>query len=225
MGKVTRKEAREIARETVGKYPAGKPPAVIKAVPTGLSAREKEQISIKQPVEKIQKNVPPKTLGQIAMEKQAAKKTQTEKVFKSLQPVAGSKTKTPVDPAEEARLRRKQQDERLKLRQDIESPLSRASRTIAERERQNVREAQSIREGEEARLSAIKQWQESQINKRVQNPINEPGTKAWIEEQVAKNLKEIAEREKALKPPRNIRGGQLGGILGGAGGSFGEQVK
>lgn len=232
MGSVSDKEARDIARESVGKYPVGKPPSVIKAVPTGLTAREKEQVSIKQPVEKITKR--PKTLSEIITDhlaerdKMRAARASEAKAAATKQKSAFEMAPQSTKTAKELQLQRDRQTRQMLVDLGILADdqgvkeFRKNSRTVqdmVERELRAVQERVAIVEGEQARLSANKQWEESKINPRMQNPVNEPGTQAWIEEQVGKHLAEIRAREAAAKRGTSIpRGGSLGGGFPGVGG-------
>jgi len=80
MAKVTPSQARAIAKATVGRRPTNAPaPAKVLRVNsgTGLSSRERAQVSIKQPVQKIASFAGKKTPGQVAQaafEKRSAAK-------------------------------------------------------------------------------------------------------------------------------------------------------
>ena len=51
---VSNKDAKEIAKSTVGKYPPSRPPRAVLKPGTGLSARERARVSVKQPVKRTQ---------------------------------------------------------------------------------------------------------------------------------------------------------------------------
>jgi hypothetical protein len=246
MGKVSDKEAREIARESVGKYPVGKPPAVIKAVPTGLSAREREQVSIKQPVEKISKR--PQTLSEIITERQAARDKQRAQRQQEAKQAARTKSPFEMSPQSVYEAKKMQEIKNKQTRQMLIDlglmpddtgrtefrPKSQTVQNMIQRELQTISDRKARREAKDAVNSAIAQWNASKTGSTtskqppVQNPVNEPGTRAWIEEQVSKNLKEIAEREKAARAASKPapRGGALGGgMAGNFGGSLIDQVK
>ena len=239
MGKVSPREAREIARESVGKYPAGKPPAVIKAVPTGLSAREKEQVSIKQPVEKITKR--PKTLSEIITDHLAERDKQRTLRQREVK-AAAEKMKSPFEMAPQslATAKEMQQARERQTRQMLVDlgvlpddtgktefrPKSKTVQDMVERELRAQRDKLEGKAAEELRTSANKQWEESKINpKMVQNPVNEPGTRAWIEEQVTKNLAEIRQREAEQRVSRPRVRSLGGGFPGVFGGGIPEQIR
>ena len=80
-----------------------------------------------------------------------------------------------------------------------------------------ARDAQAAREGQEAETSARKQWTDSQRSpKTVQNPVNERGTVAKVNEQASTGIKEsnAAEKKRIVTkaPPKsNVLGGQHAG--------------
>jgi hypothetical protein len=85
MAKVTPAQARAIANAIVGRRPANAPAPtkVLKNQGTGLSPRERQQVSIRQPVQKISSAAGPKTPGQLAQQKYDASKAQTKAFEKS----------------------------------------------------------------------------------------------------------------------------------------------
>ena len=82
--RVSDEDARKIAQETVGKGPVTRSPIIAKKGGTGLSPRERQQVSIKQPVQKTTTAAGPKTPGTIAMESQAKKSDTRAATFKKL---------------------------------------------------------------------------------------------------------------------------------------------
>jgi hypothetical protein len=86
MGKVTPNQAKTIARQTVGKRPpnAPAPSKILKNSGTGLSPRERQQVSIKQPVQKIQSSTGRQTPGTVAEKAFTARQNQKAALQKSL---------------------------------------------------------------------------------------------------------------------------------------------
>ena len=79
MGKVTPAQARAIANAIVGRRPANAPAPtkILKNQGTGLSPRERQQVSIRQPVQKIATAAGQRSPGQVAQ--QAFEKAQAQK--------------------------------------------------------------------------------------------------------------------------------------------------
>jgi hypothetical protein len=77
MGKVTPAQARAIAAELAKRPGPGRPRPVLKNQGTGLSPREKAQVSIRQPVQKITTAAGQRSPGQVAQ--QAFEKAQAQK--------------------------------------------------------------------------------------------------------------------------------------------------
>jgi hypothetical protein len=86
MGKVTPNQAKTIAKQTVGKRPpnAPAPTKILKNSGTGLSPRERQQTSIKQPVQKIQSSTGRQTPGTVAEKAFTARQDQKAALQKSL---------------------------------------------------------------------------------------------------------------------------------------------
>lgn len=53
-GRVTSKDAADVAKSAVGKYPPSRPPRAVPKPGTGLSQSERRQVSVKQPVTRTQ---------------------------------------------------------------------------------------------------------------------------------------------------------------------------
>ena len=105
MAKVTPAQARAIANAIVGRRPANAPAPtkVLKNQGTGLSPREKQQVSIRQPVQKIATAAGQKSPGQVAQ--QAFEKAQAQKAAfaksTTAKNVAAPKPRIPSGPIQE----------------------------------------------------------------------------------------------------------------------------
>ena len=84
--KVKANQAKAIAAQTVGKRPpnAPAPSKILKNSGTGLSPRERQQVSIKQPVQKIQSAAGRQTPGTVAEKAFTARQNQKAALQKSL---------------------------------------------------------------------------------------------------------------------------------------------
>ena len=105
MAKVTPAQARAIANAIVGRRPANAPAPtkVLKNQGTGLSPREKQQVSIRQPVQKIATAAGQRSPGQVAQ--QAFEKAQAQKAAfaksTTAKNVAAPKPRIPSGPTQE----------------------------------------------------------------------------------------------------------------------------
>jgi hypothetical protein len=213
--KVSSADAKLVAAKTVGKRPTGSQ-LKFKQVATSLSKREKAEVKVKAPVKVIKSAAGAKTPGQIAVERSNVAAAKRADLQKKLQPPKRVVTKAKPGPGPKAAENKAATD---KLRADIkDNPNSRAAQDQKAYAQREARDTQAAREGQEAETSARKQWADSQRSpKTVQNPVNERGTVAKVEERAATGIKEsnIAEKKRIVTkaPPKsNALGGQhMGG--------------
>lgn len=237
MAKVSDKDAKAVAKESVGKYPPSRPPRTIIKRGTGLSESEKKRVQKKAPV--TIKKVAPKSPAEIARIQKEARLVKLSKVLRPILPrgtAAGGERRSP---AEEAKYKADLRDQgKYKVRnlntakpRELSSDEARAN---AQRKARDIEAAKDAKMRDAARIRDEK----AAKDKPGPNAKAENVNQAEADRRVAKGLKEIKAREATaakakaaqakaklkVRTPRliKVRGGAgLRGTLGSVGGGGG----
>ena len=194
--KVTAKEAKDIAKSTVGKYPPSRPPRAITKRGTGLSPSEGARVRVKQPITRTTKA--PKAPAEIARLKAETRQARLNEVLRPILPRGTAAKGVRRSPAEERKyktdLRSKEKVPTRNLNSTRPRELSAdESRAIAQRKANDVNAAKDAKMRDAARRRDDKIAQD----RPGPNPKAESYNRMEADSRAAKALKEIKARERA----------------------------
>lgn len=196
--KVTAKEAKEVAKSAVGKYPPSRPPRGIVKRGTGLSVSERKRVSIKQPVTRATKA--PKSLAEIARLKAEARQAKLNKVLRPIVPRGTPPKGLRRSPAEEKIYKT---DLRAKGKHKVRDLNSTRPRELsADEARANAqRKARDIEAARDAKMRDAARRRDSKIaqDRPGPNPKAENYNTMEADARVAQGLKDIKVRERAAQ--------------------------
>ena len=195
--KVTDKEAKEVAKSAVGKYPPSRPPRAIVKPGTGLSPSESARVRVKQPI--IETKTAPKAPAQIARSKAEERQTRLNEVLRPLLPRGTAAKGVSRSPAEQIKyktdLRSKEKVPTRNLNSTRPRELSAdESRAIRQRKANDVNAAKDAKMRDAARRRDDKVAQD----RPGPNPKAESYNRIEADIRAAKALKEIKARERAV---------------------------
>lgn len=206
--KVSAKEAKDVAKSAVGKYPPSRPPREIVKRGTGLSPSESARVRVKQPITKT--TTAPKAPAEIARLKAETRQARLNEVLRPILPRGTAAKGMRRSPAEEKKyktdLRSKEEVPTRNLNSTRPRELSAdESRAIAQRKANDVNAAKDAKMRDAARRRDDKVAQD----RPGPNPKAESYNRIEADSRAAKALKEIKARERAaLQAKRNSSRGR-----------------
>jgi len=194
--KVSAKDAKDIAKATVGKYPPSGPPRAIVKRGTGLSPSESARVRVKQPVTRATKA--PKSPAEIARLKAEARQAKLNKVLRPILPRGTAAKGMRRSPAEEKIYKTDLRDKGKYTVRNLNSTRPRElsadeSRAVAQRKANDVNAAKDAKMRDAARRRDAKVAQD----RPGPNPKAESYNLIEADSRAAKALKEIKARERA----------------------------